>query len=366
MKRIYFKQSRFTLYLLSFSFIAAFVLVACKKDKLTEPNRQEYAKEQDSDNKADAVIKRIKNFERQLKDVRNGTLRSDVCVDVDSALWNMESLFNTTYSSPEKHYVEKTVQELFFDINMYRNNQMSLADVGVLYEKIVESVREAYKNDGFTHDKGLMSIVFEKENANSRSAALKVVVISGRTSHDENELKNKLVVYGPFKSSDCFYYGEYGGTCNDPDYMYDAAEALEDTINYYYGTNSSNSSNKYRNIYVDMTYISLKGNEYQNSNGYELFYKINCDSDKLYLNGYELNQYYYNEKKVILQKVPSDPQFKSIMPENPTFMEVNIDGLLSYESDGKICYHQHYILYGTKYEASRYEVGNVVDILSDY
>lgn len=336
------------------------VLFACKKDKLTEPpiNNSESAS---YDSKTNLIVERIKRFDNQLKDIKKGVYRSDVYVDVDSAIWNIESLFNTTYSFPEKNYVEKTIQELTFDVDTY-NNMLSMNDISVLYDNIVTSVREAYRNDGFTSNKGLMSIFIEKEDVRSGGVSVKVVVVSGKTDYQHHEYEP--ILFGPFDKYACWYFGEYGGSCDDPTIMTDAAELLEDTINYIYGYKPENQIDR-RNIYVNLQSVFLYGNEYKNPSGtdYYLFYKENCDIEELYLDANELNEYYYAEVDVILNIVPNDPKYSPSMPEDWIFMEVNIDGVSAYNDNGPAYMHNNYIFYGSKYSVKKDEFGTQKDLL---
>lgn len=346
------------------SFFATFIFVACKKDKLTDPEQnQTLSEESYMDSKSKSVVERIKSFEHKLKEINEGNLRQDVYVDVDSALWNMESLFNVTFSSPDERYVEKKIQELYFDIPMNRNNMLSMRDVNVLYEDIIKSVKEAYANDGFEQDKGLMSIVIEKGSCNTRNEQFKVVVVSGRTTKIQTKFPES-VVDGPFRLDECWYYGEFGGTCDDPYLINDAAELLEDTINYYYGVKPSEKTG-FRNIYVDMTCVSVAGDEYAKSNGkYYLFHKLNCDKEELYLSGAQLNDYYQNIKNVIFSKVPKDSKFSSELSDESSFMEINIDGISYMQGNDMVYDHQAYIMYGTKCEVSRAMLCSTKNILN--
>lgn len=334
-------------------------LVACKKDKLTEPPY--INKEECYDYKTNLVIQQIKRFDNQLKEVRNGTDRSNTYLDMDSVMWNIESLFNITYSFPEKKYVEKAIHELTFNIDT-DNNMMSMSDVCLLYDEIVSSVREVYRNDGFLTNKGLMSIFLEKEESRSGTLAVKVIVVTGKTADYQED--HEFILYGPFDKDACWYYGEYGGSCDDPTILTDAAELLEDTINYIHGYKPED--NDYRNIYVNLLSVYLRGNEYKNPSGtdYYLFYKENCTMDDLYLDANELNEYYYAEVNVIKNRVPNDPNYSSYMPDDWVFMEVNIDGVSAYiDNNTQTFMHNNYIFYGSKYSVKKDEFGTRKNLL---
>ena len=335
-------------------------LVSCKKDNLAAPPINNKVEHYDS--KTNLVVQRIKRFDSQLKEIKNGTCRSESYIDIDSAMWNIESLFNTTYAFPEKKYVEKTIQELTFSIDTY-NDMLSMNDVALLYDNIISSVRDAYRNDGFTTNKGLMSIFLEPEEKRSGDLSVKAVVVTGKTAdYQEN---HEFILFGPFDKNACWYYGEYGGSCDDPTIITDAAELLEDTINYIHGYKPEEKLN-HRNIYVNLLSVYLKGDEYKNPSGtdYYLFYKENCATEDLYLDANELNEYYYAEVDVIQNIVPNDPKYSSTMPDDWVFMEVNIDGVSAYLDNGNQAYmHNNYIFYGSKYSVNKDEFGTQKDLL---
>ncbi len=341
------------------------VFVSCKKDRLTEPTVKLGEKEEQIyDSKTDLIVGRIKRFDNQLKEIRNGTCRDVKYIDADSALWNVESLFNATYSFPDENYVDKKIHELYFEIDI-DNNMLSMNDVSNLYDDLIKSVREAYQNDGFSDKKGLLSLFVDKDESRSDKLGVKVVAVTGRT--DNHQVEYKPFLHGPFDYKSCWYYGEYGGSCTDSDILTDAAELLEDTINYYHGYKPDKILNC-RNIYVNMAYISLKGNEYwsESNKDYYIFYKENCDEDELYLDGNKLNQYYHNEVKVIKELIPNDPKYSSLFTEDVVFMEINIDGSKMYGVNNIPTYnHQNYIFYGTRCVVTKDDLGSPIDLLNN-
>lgn len=338
-------------------------LIACKKDKLTDPPISNNHEDLRYDPETNLVVQRIKRFDNQLKEIKKGTYRSDAYIDIDSAMWNIESLFNTTYSFPDKKYVAKSIQELTLDIDVH-NGKLLMNDVGSLYDDLVASVRDVYSNDGFVTDKGLLSVFVEKGEVRSDGLGVKVIVVTGKTADYQEDYEP--ILYGPFDADECWYYGEYGGSCYDPMIFTDAAELLEDTINYIHAYRPVQNQ-EYRNIYVSMTCVSLMGNEYWDdvNNDYYLYYKVDCDEDCLYLDANELNHYYYNEVEVIKKLVPKDPGYSSLIGRDYVFMEVNIDGLMGYNnvSQSFVYMHNNNIFYGMPYCVLKDEFGMPKDIL---
>ena len=337
-------------------------LVACKKDRLTDPQNDGKSVNELAIQSSEYIVKRINDFDKQIRQIKQGICRGDHSVDIDSALWNIESLFNASFSFPERNYVEKRTQELSCTIKVYDGKYVMMNDVSDLYDDIIGLVREAYRNDGIVADKSLMSIVVKRGEIFSDELKVKLLVISGRAAQKQSNLKIKQ--WGPFKDDECWYFGEYGGSCEDPDILYDAAKALEDAVNFYYG-NEKEESNVYRNIYVGMTNVSLSGNEYWNDklDDYYIFYKVNCPKSSLYLDSQSLNKYYHNIVDVIFRLIPNDAKYSSILSQCSDFMEINIDGLFMLDGNNKVYNHNADILYGTKYMVLKSQMLQPKDLL---
>ena len=318
---------------------------ACKKDRIIPINNMTCQTDlgHDYGEEARKIVGKVKKFKRQLVDKEYVT-RSNLYMPVDSVIWNIEALFNAEYTFPERKYKETVKQELLFYIELNADNEASFADVADLYDEITESVRNAYSDDGINYDKSLMAVVVDKGEIVGNRLEIKVLVVSGKMDADTTI---KDPVPGPFGPKDCWYYGEYGGTCEDPSVFYDAAEIIEDTINYYY----SNKPLPRAGIKVynhSMFRISLEGNEYLDRNGdpYLYFYDVN-DNPPVYLD-YELLNYYYNrELEVIMHQIPDDPLFTDLMPLTPAFINVDIQGILGMVSNGSYMHHKNYVIYGT-------------------
>lgn len=349
--------------ILAISLLALVVgVMACKKDKYTDPPTQ------NSDyvipSKTQLVVQRIKKFDKQLKEIKNGLHKGDNHIHIDTVIWNIESLFNATYSFPDYYYKETIIQELDFEIDVDDNDCLLMSDVNMLYEEIINSVRETYRNDGFVHDKALMCIIVNRGDIVSNKSNVNVKVVSGQRTDDP--LGPYPVLNGPFKEGDCYYFGEYGGSCDDPTLLTDAAEVLEDTINYYYGW-SPKEPDPVRSLYVNVSSIVLIGDEYydDNNDSYYIYYHENPDESLLYLDENQLNRYYNNELKVIFDIVPNDPEHIPNLPEEPRFMEINIDGVRITEGETNICFHHNTIIYGTHHIIHEYDMSVPVDLLNN-
>ena len=335
---------------------------ACKKESVT-PIINNTCPENEIPaypDKVKAMVDRVNRFNNQLLDKEN-VMRSGLCVPIDSVIWDVEALFNAEYTVSDRKYLETVKQELEFVVTVNDNNELPFGDVANLYDNITESVRQLYSNDGIAIDKSLKAVVVDKGETDGNLVTINVFVISGRV---ENDNSTKDPVQGPFGPGDCWYFGEYGGTCNDPSVFGDAAEIIEDTINYYYGCTSVPQSG-FRQMNFGMLRVSLNGNEYMDENGepYIYFYGIG-ENPPLYLNYELLNYYYTRELEVLLHLLPSDPIFLEMMPDVPAFIEVDIVGMLGYVNNGSYFHHKNYVIYGNKYPVPEQELPPLRDLLN--
>lgn len=337
-------------------------LVACKKDRLTDPQNNIESRDELSVKSTEQVIRQIKDFDKQIRQIKTGISRGERSVDVDSALWNIESLFNASFSFPDRNYIEKRKQELTYTIKVHNGRYVMMRDLSDLYDDIISTVREAYRNDGIDENKSLMSIIVKRGELVSNELRVKVVVISGRTAQQQFNIEAEL--WGPFKDDECWYYGEYGGSCDDPSIVSDAAKVLESVINFSYG-NDQDESTASRNLYVDMTNISLTGNEHWNekTNDYYIFYKVNCKESALYLDADDLNMYYHNLVDLIFKVVPNDVKYSSVLSKESKFMEINMEGMFTLEGKNKIYNHSTDILYGSKHVVKNTQLALPKDLL---
>lgn len=334
---------------------------ACKKEIVTPINNMQALNDYpDYTPEAKLVAGKIRRFKKQLVE-KESVARSGLNMPIDSVIWNVEALFNAEHAFPERKFLKTVKQELEFSVALNGNNEAHFEEVADLYDDITDAVRYAYLNDGVNVDKALKAVVVERGEIVGNTQKIKAYVISGEARND-NSVKDPLT--GPFGPADCWYFGEYGGTCDDPSVFGDAAEIIEDTINYYYGGNSVPQSG-FRCVNHAMFRISLEGNEYFDSNGepYLYYYGVN-DNPPLYLDYEMLNYYYTRELQVLLHLLPNDLINQGVLPHLPAFIEVDIVGQLGYVANTSCYHHSNYVVYGSKAIIPSQELPPVRDLLN--
>jgi len=338
------------------SFVFALCLYACKKN-LPNPQLSDNAlvESGDADPAVRDFVRRIKHFKTQL--ARCKTERVDYNMQIDSALWNFEALINASYTFPEKHYKETVKNDLQFTVDVDENGCLAMNDVAILYEEIISSVRDAYANDGIDSDKSLMTVVVSDGEIIDDKVVFGVSVVSGRCSENNG---GEIHEWGPFVPGDCWYFGELGGSCDDPSSISDAAEEIEDWINYLYaGTKVPQGNHRYINC--NLIEVDLNGDEFLRPDGYSYIYNSTTAPEDLGLYfSYETLNYYFNgEKKVILQLLPELLEEQGCLPDNCAFIQVDIRG--TFEDD--ISFHGNTIIYGSRLLVPVTELDPVTDLL---
>lgn len=342
------KRKRIVFVTLVLSLMIGFIVYfeACKKKTVTPINNipaQDIGQGAIT-NDAAAIVGKIKRFKNQLADNECVT-RDGLSMPIDSVIWNIEALFNSEYSFTDRKYLETVKQDLEFFVNINENGEVPFNIVADLYDDVIESVRQAYSDDGISVDKSLMVVDVEKGEATGNTVAIIVHVISGRAKMSDNVT---TPIHDPFGPGDCWYFGEYGGTCDDPSVFCDAAEVLEDTINFYYGKTVVPATGC-RSLFHDIFRVSLEGNEYVDNKGVPyIYYHDLYDNPPLNLDYEMLNYYYHRELEVLLHLLPEDPAYQGLMPSASVFMNVDIQGIIGFVGNGSCVHHKNYVVYGNK------------------
>lgn len=329
---------------------------ACKKRPLFEDGIAEVLPEEMSP-MAEKFVSGVKKFKEKVVLYRKNLLKSDEYITLDSAAWNIESLFNVSYAFPEEKYEKNVSQDLKFVLPVAKSDLVKMSDVSRLYDEVVDKVRDAYSNDGIADRKKLKSVIVWISDKKDTECTVNVRLVSGRSASPDNDLSQFIL--GPFEEGDCWYFGEYGGTCEDPTVGSDAAEQIEAYINYNYAWNHGSEMGRRTVLTNILRYEVLPKNYYDDvHNKYYLFYiNINDNASSLYIDASELNYYYWGAKKVFLESVPVDEN----VPQDYVFFGVDMKGVI----EGDYAMFKSSSAYGIPLSLPEDAIGTAVDILKN-
>lgn len=110
------------------------------------------------------VLLENKNFKNRMSIADGLASKSEDFISIDSVVWNIEALFNASYTFPDLLYDKIVTQELVFSVPV-NNNVVSMSDVALLYDQIINDVRTAYSNDGIVQNKSLKNVFLRKERS---------------------------------------------------------------------------------------------------------------------------------------------------------------------------------------------------------
>ncbi len=306
---------------------------------------------------AEKFVSGVTKFKEKVILYRKNLLKSDEYITLDSAAWNIESLFNVSYAFPEEKYEKNVSQDLQFVLPVSKSGMAKMSDVSRLYDEVVDKVRDAYSNDGITDRKKLKSIIAWISDIKSNECTVNVRLVSGKSASPDDELHQFIL--GPFEEGDCWYFGEYGGTCEDPTVGSDAAEQIEAYINYNYAWNHGSEMGRRTVLTNILRYEVLPKNHYDDVHDrYYLFYtNINDNASSLYIDASDLNYYYWGAWKVFLESVPVNEN----VPQDYVFFGVDMKGVI----EGDYAMFKSSSAYGIPLSLPEDAIGKAVDILKN-
>lgn len=157
----------------------------------------------------------------------NPNLKSDESMDVDSALWYLESCFNYSYGFPNEFYKTYQVDTIYLTLELTGNRRISMNALIAKYEQMIEEVRSVYHGTAF-EQKGLALINLQEASGTTESIHFAVNVVTGEKT---NDIPPQPVLEGPFGDEDYWWYGEMLGRCNEFEGESDAAKQLMMAMN---------------------------------------------------------------------------------------------------------------------------------------
>lgn len=340
------KKLTITLTALSLAAISLLGVVSCQKEKTEEkPIVQQ-------DPEAQRALERISEFKNKVKDHRNNSLaRSSETIRLEDALWNIENVFNATYSQPEIRCSETSEFTFSLYLAIDSNGNVFLNDLFDLYDQVVIEARNAYSNDGFTN-KAFLYMTIESDGISDNKVRLVFRGRSGeRTDIPWHPYQDTCLYKGPFGIDDNYHYdyGKCDGTGVDG-----ADEMLTCHVGNYIASHLTTPHVGMRAVYINTIDIILYGCVYTN----DLFFRTNIHSTCIDFNN--MNRLYNTEKALVTETLPCDPQ-SDVYGMTPIGIFVYPEHRANYD----FIAHNNRVTYSWRVIADLNVIGEVEDLLID-
>lgn len=331
--------------------VAAF-LIGCKKEKETKLSDNELVVQNDP--KGQEAIARIVDFRDKLEAYKkNPAMRTGETVSLAEAVWNIENLFNITYSMPEEFYSETANFEFSLWLLVDPDGRVTLPNLFNVYDQAVVEARTAYANDGFIN-KGFVFMIVDVGEQNNTSVRLDFKGKTGeRTTNPNWHVHDSAMYGGPFDTTDNWQYVRGLGRCIGSDTEEGADSKLTDALMLYLRTTFSIPEAGTRTVYVNFETITFDGTQYPN----DVFYRENINATCIDFNN--MNRLYQREKRLIFETIPNDPNI-GVNGYSPIW--IDIQGIIV---DSAYLTHWNSVRYAQRQLVDIDVVGETLDLLDD-
>lgn len=316
------------------------VLQACNKDQSTDTSLNGNIVQTNN------AIERLRCFRKQIENVRaNPEVKTDETLLLSDALWDVENLFNLTYSDVECYYDQIHNHEFSLSLPINDQQQVLVYDAVALYEEVINQARTALESDDF-NDKGFLSLTIKEVNQENRGT---LITFLGKTGNRTNQNLFINHVDGPFDEDDNWMFATPLGKCDDPDIPSGADEQLQEHLYAELIEPHTDTEDGYRNIYINRTQIVFDGSNYSG-----IYY--NQNPENLCIEYPYLNDYYYSEKQTISQIIPAQYNLVGYSP-----VSIEVTGVMI--EDGSIATHYNEVEYGIRAQVRIDEFGNIENLI---
>lgn len=207
------------LFFIAFAGLSIVVFHSCKKDKVESPGSEDNSISEIMTLEDIQTRDRILNF----RDNVGNHLKSGETIEIDSAIWNLESSINYTYCGHDFNYKPLPLDSLFYEIPLTTDGQALESDVDSIYSQIISDLTVIF--DNIEADTKHMVFSDIEEIGFNRSGTSTSIIVT--TSFGINP----LFIYGSFDEGDDWMFGNNLGMCDDPTIESDAAEEIEYKLN---------------------------------------------------------------------------------------------------------------------------------------
>lgn len=277
----------------------AITTVSCKKEQTTTDTAQ-----------GEATLARIMDFKQQVDYYKaNPDVKDGEAVTLDEAIWNIEALFNLTYSYPELSYGHTETADTVLYLPVGSDNTVFLTDLTVFYGQMYEVVRNIYQGIELDNKQFLILDV-EAGEQHGGQQAIKLHSIQGSVKGIP-PTPNIPQIWEPFEEGISWYYGEdMGNNAGIFPNDIDAADTLSRLLN---ATLIQKAPHGFTYIYTQTLtkeligddYYAYSHNHYPDCGPYCEFYKENPTEEDKWMNSDMMNFHYFGERHLVKDVLPN-------------------------------------------------------------
>ena len=319
----------------------AITTVSCKKEQTTTDTAQ-----------GEATLARIMDFKQQVDyykahpDVKDGE-----AVTLDEAIWNIEALFNLTYSYPELSYVRTETADTVLYLPVGADNTVLLTDLTVFYGQMYEVISDIYHSIELDSKQFIILDVELGERLGSQQA-VRLHSVQGSAKGIQPPTPQP-VVWAPFAEGPAWYYGENLGQRDGSFYLeMDAADTLANKLNAILVPKAPHGQayiyTEIRKKELPSNYlIPFSHNLYQGE--YCEFYMENATEEDKLLSTSQMNFQYYGERHLIMDILPNyEDESQSQIPSDFKLYVVTIEDYKISTGQSLTIWHHTKAYYGQR------------------
>ena len=326
----------------------AITTVSCKKEQTATDTAQ-----------GEATLARIMDFKQQVDYYKaNPDVKDGEAVTLDEAIWNIEALFNLTYSYPELSYGRTETADTVLYLPVGADNTVLLTDLTVFYGHMYEVISDIYHSIELDSKQFIILDVELGERLGSQQA-VRLHSVQGSAKGIQPPTPQP-VVWAPFAEGPAWYYGEDGGMINGMlEGQMDATDTLANKLNAILVPKAPHGQayiyTEIRKKELPSNYlIPFSHNLYQGE--YCEFYIVNAEEDDKWLNTSQMNFQYYGERHLILNILPDyEDESQGPIPSDFKLYIVTIDDY-QYSSDQGLTIGHHTKAYFGQRETIYYNI----------
>ena len=270
----------------------AITTVSCKKEQTTTDTAQ-----------GEATLARIMGFKQQVDYYKtNPDVKDGESVTLDEAIWNIEALFNLTYSYPELSYGRTETADTVLYLPVGSDNTVLLTDLTVFYGQMYEVISDIYHGIALDNKQFIiLDVELGERHGNQQAIRLQSVQGSAKGIQPPTP---QPIVWAPFAEGPAWYYGEDRGMINGVlEGKMDAADTLANKLNAFLVPKAPHGQAYiYTEIMMkELPYslqIPFSCNPYQGE--YCEFYMEDAEEADKWLNTSQMNFQYYGERHLVL------------------------------------------------------------------